>query len=172
MLALQLQNKSSDRNAVNEILSQVDLVDVNNRKPKTLSGGQRQRVAIARALIKNPKIILADEPTGALDSNTGEQIFETLKKLSKDRLVIVVSHDRGFAEKYGDRIIELSDGKVISDISKEFLKNDKTSENVTINDDVIVVKDWDRVTENEAEQIISTLKKLKKELGGLLQKNL
>lgn len=163
LLALQLQNKSSDRNAVNEILSQVDLVDVNNRKPKTLSGGQRQRVAIARALIKNPKIILADEPTGALDSNTGEQIFETLKKLSKDRLVIVVSHDRGFAEKYGDRIIELSDGKVISDISKEFLKNDKTSENVTINDDVIVVKDWDRVTENEAEQIISTLKKLKKE---------
>ncbi len=163
LLALQLQNKNSDKKAAQDILSQVDLQGVNKRKPKTLSGGQRQRVAIARALIKNPKIIFADEPTGALDSNTGEQIFETLKKLSKDRLVIVVSHDRGFAEKYGDRIIELSDGKIVSDVSKEFFISNKESANVTITDDTIVVKDWEKVTDKETEQIISTLKKLKKE---------
>ena len=64
----------------------------------TLSGGQKQRIAIARVLIKDPKIIMADEPTGALDSNTGRQVLDTLKKLSETKLVIVVSHDREFAE--------------------------------------------------------------------------
>lgn len=163
LLALQLQNKSSDKNAVNQLLEQVDLHGVNKRKPKTLSGGQRQRVAIARALIKNPKIIFADEPTGALDSGTGEQIFETLKKLSKDRLVIVVSHDRGFAEKYGDRIIELADGKVISDVTKEFFNVVTQSKNVTINDDTIVVKDWEKITEKEVSELVVAMKKMKKE---------
>lgn len=85
----------------------------------TLSGGQKQRIAIAIALIKDHEIIMADEPTGALDSNTGRQVLDTLKKLSETKLVIVVSHDREFAETYGDRIIELKDGKVIADITKE-----------------------------------------------------
>ena len=85
----------------------------------TLSGGQKQRIAIARALIKDPEIVMADEPTGALDSNTGRQVLDTLKKLSETKLVIVVSHDIEFAETYGDRIIELKDGKVIADITKE-----------------------------------------------------
>lgn len=84
--------------------------------PNELSGGQKQRVAIARALVKNPEIIMADEPTGALDSNTGKQVFDTLKRLSRDKLVIIVSHDRDFSEKYADRIIELADGHVISDV--------------------------------------------------------
>lgn len=66
--------------------------------PNTLSGGQKQRIAIARALIKDPEIVIADEPTGALDSNTGRQVLDTLKKLSETKLVIVVSHDREFAE--------------------------------------------------------------------------
>lgn len=66
--------------------------------PNTLSGGQKQRIAIARALIKDPEIVMADEPTGALDSNTGRQVLDTLKKLSETKLVIVVSHDREFAE--------------------------------------------------------------------------
>ncbi len=89
-----------------------------NRKPNELSGGQKQRVAIARALIKDPRIIMADEPTGALDSNTGKAVFETLQKLSEEKLVIIVSHDRENAEIYADRIIELADGRVISDETK------------------------------------------------------
>ena len=72
-------------------------------------------MAVARALIKNPEIILADEPTGALDSVTGEELYELLKELSGERLIIVVTHDEESARKYGDRIIELEDGKVISD---------------------------------------------------------
>ncbi len=116
-LALELQGKKATSEAINAILEQVDLLDFASRKPNELSGGQKQRIAIARALIKDPQIIMADEPTGALDSAPGKQVLETLKKLSETKLVLVVSHDREFAEKYGDRIIELSDGRVISDMS-------------------------------------------------------
>ncbi len=118
-LALELQGQRATEERINEILAEVDLAGFGNRKPNELSGGQKQRVAIARALIKDPQIIMADEPTGALDSATGEQVLETLKKLSADKLVIVVSHDREFAETYGDRIIELADGRVTDDISFE-----------------------------------------------------
>lgn len=114
-LALELQGKKATDEEINRILADVDLSGYGARRPNELSGGQKQRVAIARALVKNPKIIMADEPSGALDSETGKQVFETLKKLSKEKLVIVVSHDRDFADTYGDRIIELGDGKVISD---------------------------------------------------------
>ena len=114
-LAIELQNRKATDEDINRILDEVDLTGYGNRKPNELSGGQKQRVAIARALVKNPKIIMADEPTGALDSNTGKQVFDTLKKLSKEKLVIIVSHDRDFASRYADRIIELADGKVISD---------------------------------------------------------
>ena len=117
-LALELQGKPKDRIKINALLEEVDLQNFAKRKPNTLSGGQKQRIAIARALIKDPQIIMADEPTGALDSATGRQVFDTLKKLSETRLVIVVSHDREFAEQYGDRIVELKDGKIISDVSK------------------------------------------------------
>ncbi len=114
-LALELQGQRATEDRINEILAEVDLAGYGNRKPNELSGGQKQRVAIARALIKQPQIIMADEPTGALDSTTGDQVLKTLKKLSREKLVIVVSHDRDFAEQFGDRIIELSDGRVISD---------------------------------------------------------
>ena len=117
-LALKLQGEKATDDKINEILEEVGLSGYGRRKPNELSGGQKQRVAIARALVKNPEIIMADEPTGALDSNTGIQVFDTLKKLSRDKLVIVVSHDREFAEEYGDRVIELKDGAVISDIEK------------------------------------------------------
>ena len=83
----------------------------------------KNRVAIARCIVKDPQIIFADEPSGALDSDTGALLFALLKKLSKDRLVIVVSHDRESAFTYGDRIIELSDGKVVGDTQGDF-KND------------------------------------------------
>ena len=101
------------------LLERVGLLDKKDSYPSQLSGGQKQRVAIARALVKQPEIIMADEPTGALDSNTGRQVFETLKNLSKDKLVIVVSHDREFAEQFGDRIIELADGNVIDDVTRK-----------------------------------------------------
>lgn len=115
-LALQLQKKTSaTEEEVKRVLGLVDLQDFGKRHPNMLSGGQRQRIAIARALIKNPDIILADEPTGALDSETGKDILEMLKRLSEERLVLIVSHDREAAEKFGDRIIELKDGKITAD---------------------------------------------------------
>ena len=115
-LALELQGKTATDEELNAILTAVDLAGYGSRKPNELSGGQKQRVAIARALVKNPEIIMADEPTCALDSNTGRQVLDTLKKLSAEKLVIVVSHDREYAELYADRIIELADGKVIRDV--------------------------------------------------------
>lgn len=117
-LALELQGKKATNQQITDILKQVDMLEYAKRKPNELSGGQKQRVAIARALVKDPEIIMADEPTGALDSNTGKQIFDTLKELSRTKLVIIVSHDRDFAEKYGDRIIEMKDGQIASDVTK------------------------------------------------------
>lgn len=138
-LALQLQNKKATKEAINEILEEVDLIGLGDRKPGELSGGQKQRVAIARALVKNPKIILADEPTGALDSKTGIQVFDTLKKLAKEKLVIIVTHDREYAEFYGDRVIELKDGEVISDIEKHMGEPEKLENQMTIVDNKIIL---------------------------------
>ncbi len=116
-LANELQGIKDSENTIKDLLKKVDLEDVENRKPQELSGGQRQRVAIARALVKNPSIIMADEPTGALDTENGLQVIGLLKKLSKEKLVIVVSHDLELANKYADRIINLKDGKIESDIT-------------------------------------------------------
>lgn len=157
-LALELQGKPKDKAAISALLSEVDLEGFAKRKPNTLSGGQKQRIAIARALIKSPEIIMADEPTGALDSNTGKQVFETLKKLSKDKLVIVVSHDRDFAEQYGDRIIELMDGKVISDVTKTKEEKTALSENVNTVGDVLCVKKGATLTELDFDKIKAFLK--------------
>ena len=98
-----------------DYLKLVGLDGYENRLPKELSGGQKQRVAIARALIKSPKVILADEPTGNLDLNTTREILTLLKEISKDTLVLIVSHNLRDADAYADRIIELADGKVIKD---------------------------------------------------------
>ncbi|NLC16478.1 MAG: ABC transporter ATP-binding protein, partial [Clostridiales bacterium] len=137
-LALELQGKKATNEEINRILEEVDLVGYGDRRPTELSGGQKQRVAIARALVKNPEIILADEPTGSLDSKTGIQVFETLKKLSKDKLVIVVTHDREYAEFYGDRVIEFKDGKVISDIEKYLAPSFRKNPFISIVDDKII----------------------------------
>lgn len=114
-LAMELQGSKKDVERINEILRQVDLEGLNNRRPSELSGGQKQRVAIARALVKNPKIILTDEPTGALDTNSGVQVMNLLKDLSRERLVIIVSHNMDLARAYADRIIEMQDGEVVRD---------------------------------------------------------
>lgn len=114
-LALELSGQKKYDERIGDALKEVGLEGYEKRSPKELSGGQKQRVAIARALVKDPKIILADEPSGALDSETGTDIFQLLKRLSKDKLVIVVSHDRDFAQQYADGIIEIADGKIITD---------------------------------------------------------
>jgi len=115
VLALQLQQKKINEDEINSLLERLDLIELKKRKVNELSGGQKQRVAIARALIKNPKIILADEPTGNLDSTTGTQVMQLLKEISNERLVIIVSHDTESARQYGDRVIEIQDGEVIHD---------------------------------------------------------
>ena len=98
-----------------EVLVEVGLKDHIYKKPNQLSGGQMQRVAIARALVNNPKILLADEPTGALDSKTSVQIMQLIQKISKDRLVIMVTHNSTIAETFSDRIVRLVDGRVVED---------------------------------------------------------
>ena len=118
-LALDIQNKDDDEEEVLNILKEVGLEGLENRYPEELSGGQKQRVAIARALIKKPKLILADEPTGNLDSKTSIQILQLLKNLSKEYLVLIVSHNVLDANTYADRIIELSDGEIVKDVTKE-----------------------------------------------------
>lgn len=119
-LALRLQNKTVEATQIMDLLKLVELDGLERRRLDELSGGQKQRVAIARALIKDPTLILADEPTGNLDSQTSLQVFDVLKRLSKNKLVIVVSHDREYAEQYGDRIISLKDGCVIEDTQTGF----------------------------------------------------
>ena len=116
-LALTLSgiSKSEATERAKKVLKEVGLENHMNKKPNQLSGGQMQRVAIARALVNNPDIILADEPTGALDSETSIQIMNVLKKISKDKLVIMVTHNPELANKYSNRIINLKDGKIISD---------------------------------------------------------
>ena len=136
-LTLSGMDKSKAREKAIDALTSVGLKDHIYKKPTLLSGGQMQRVAIARALVNDPDIILADEPTGALDSQTSIQIMDILKELSKTKLVIMVTHNPELANKYSTRIIELKDGSIISDnnpyknksSSKEKTNNKKTSMN-------------------------------------------
>ena len=116
-LALTLSGvgKAERKRRAMEALEKVGLKDQAYKKPNQMSGGQMQRVAIARALVNNPDILLADEPTGALDSETSIQIMEILKEIAKDKLVIMVTHNPELAEQYSNRIIRLLDGEVISD---------------------------------------------------------
>ncbi|MGN0369937.1 MAG: ATP-binding cassette domain-containing protein [Butyrivibrio sp.] len=137
-LALTLSGvgKTERRKRAIEALEKVGLKDQINKKPNQMSGGQMQRVAIARALVNNPDIILADEPTGALDSETSIQIMNILKEISKDKLIIMVTHNAEIAEKYSSRIIRLLDGKVIGDSSpyepdSEAIENKEAKEILT-----------------------------------------
>lgn len=118
-LALTLSgvSKTERRKRAKTALEEVGLGDQLNKKPGEMSGGQMQRVAIARALVNNPDIILADEPTGALDTETSVQVMEILKNISKDRLIIMVTHNPDLAEKYSSRIINMLDGVITNDSS-------------------------------------------------------
>lgn len=132
-LALTLSGISKDQRKERAInaLKDVGLEKHMNKKPNQLSGGQMQRVAIARALVNNPEIILADEPTGALDSETSVQIMKILKDISKEKLVIMVTHNPDLAKEYASRIINIKDGEITSDSNpfdgKDNLKEDETN---------------------------------------------
>lgn len=117
-LVLDLQTKD-DCGIITDTLISVGLEGLESRYPKELSAGQKQRVAIARALVKNPRILLADEPTGNIDSKTSEAVLNILKEMSRDKLVAVISHNTDDAKKYADRIIELADGRIITDVTRE-----------------------------------------------------
>jgi ABC-type lipoprotein export system ATPase subunit/ABC-type antimicrobial peptide transport system permease subunit len=143
-------SERSRRSAANakkaeESLLAVGLKDKAKKKVNRMSGGEQQRVAIARALIKEPRLILADEPTGKLDETNGKIIFDILKKLSEKILVVVVSHDRESAEKYADRIIELSDGKILSDK----VKNPRYIAETTVKDDGTYLLQGRRLSQND-----------------------
>lgn len=132
-LACKLQGRAAEKEKIEGLFERLGLTGMESKHPDELSGGQKQRVAIARALIKNPRLILADEPTGALDGQTGEEILNLLREISSEIPVVAVSHNLDFAEKYGDRIVELSDGRVVSDKKKtdaeESKKEKKENEN-------------------------------------------
>ncbi len=116
--------KSKRKQKALEALEKVGLVSQAHKKPNQLSGGQMQRVAIARALVNDPDILLADEPTGALDSETSVQVMELLKEVAKDRLVVMVTHNPELAEKYATRIVNLKDGVIRSDTDPYIIENE------------------------------------------------
>jgi ABC-type lipoprotein export system ATPase subunit/ABC-type antimicrobial peptide transport system permease subunit len=121
-LVEQLQSGRESKKYIQEILNKLGLEGYENRKIYELSGGEKQRVGIARALVKKPKMILADEPTGSLDSKTGSDVMSLLKEISREILVVFVTHNREYALKYADRIIEVEDGKIIKEEGVDFLE--------------------------------------------------
>lgn len=123
-MSLTLSGVKNKKEKALSALDRVGLKDHAYKKPNQLSGGQMQRVAIARAIVNDPEVILADEPTGALDTKTSKQIMELIKEISKEKLVIMVTHNPDLAKKYATRIIEVKDGEVISDsLPKEKYKD-------------------------------------------------
>lgn len=155
-MANELQGKTVNRQLLKSLLESVD-VDPKyaGRNPSQLSGGQKQRIAIVRALIKDPQIIMADEPTGALDSLTGIQVMEELKRLSKEKLVIIVSHDLELAKTYADRIIRLVDGKVAEDV---LINEVPIKGNVYLDSGVLNVKAGADLNAGEALEIVKAVK--------------
>ena len=129
-LPLEIQNiKAKKRKELlNKVIEDVELTGLENRKVSQLSGGQKQRIAIARAVVKNPNLIIADEPTGNLDSETSTTIFELFKKLAKERLIIIVTHDEESALLYNDMLIRISPDGNTSCESQTM----KTTENVEV----------------------------------------
>ncbi len=129
-LALTISGVSRNKRRQKAIkaLEQVGLANQLHKKPNQLSGGQMQRVAIARALVNDPDIVLADEPTGALDSDTSIQVMELLKEVAKDRLVVMVTHNPELAENYATRIVNLRDGKILSDTNPYIIENEENNE--------------------------------------------
>lgn len=125
-LSVSYSSKEERKKAVETVLRKVVLSGYEKRRISELSGGQKQRVAIARALAKNSQILLCDEPTGNLDSETGKEIFDLLSEISKEKLVIVVSHNEEMAEKYADRILKISDGSIVANYIRNVVQDERT----------------------------------------------
>lgn len=134
-----IKDKNEIKNRVEYVLDKVGMLRYKKRPANMLSGGERQRVGIARALVKNPNIILADEPTGNLDSKNSLEVMKIIKSISKDRLVILVTHEVNLAKFYADRIIELKDGSIV----KDYINKDKEDLDYAI-DNNIYLKDFDK----------------------------
>lgn len=134
-----IKDKNEVKNRVEYVLDKVGMLRYKKRPANMLSGGERQRVGIARALVKNPNIILADEPTGNLDSKNSLEVMKIIKSISKDRLVILVTHEVNLAKFYADRIIELKDGSIV----KDYINKDKEDLDYAI-DNNIYLKDFDK----------------------------
>ena len=144
-----------DSSKVDSVLKSVNLDKFKTRHPNQLSGGQCQRAAIARAIVKNPKLILCDEPTGNLDSDNSKQVLDILKQLSQDRLIIVVSHNIYDARHYADRIIELKDGKVKSDLENDLNRR------FLIENNVLYIDNVSKLEKEEIERINANLGSIK-----------
>lgn len=146
-MALELQDEENDAR-INDLLKELNISDLRNKKAYKLSGGQKQRVSIARALIKHPKVILADEPTGNLDPYSSKIILDYLARVSKKTLVIIISHNLNDAYKYGDRIITLNEGQVIDDVSASNSERRLLIENKTL-----YLNDIKDLSDNELDNI-------------------
>ncbi|HPG43078.1 MAG TPA: ABC transporter ATP-binding protein/permease [Acholeplasmataceae bacterium] len=143
-----IHEKEDIEQRVNYILQAVNMFPFRKKKATQLSGGQQQRVAIARALVKNPRVIIADEPTGNLDSKNTLEIMNIIKEISKQKLVVLVTHEKELARIYGDRIIEIKDGSVINDYD-----NDPTHEHNVSDDNVVYLKDMIETTSFAEEHV-------------------
>ena len=165
-LSLDLEHRN-EKHLVGEALARVDLAGYEDRYPSELSGGEQQRVAIARAIVKKPRIILADEPTGNLDTNTARAIVELLKELSRECLILVVSHNINDANSYADRIIELKKGEIISDKSR----NPEFLDEVTLRDDKLIYPQGLALSDNDIDFINSNLNKFEKKTDKFLPTN-
>ena len=141
-----IKDKKEIKKRVEYVLEKVGMERYKNRPSSMLSGGERQRVAVARAIVKDPDIILADEPTGNLDSKNSLEIMKIIKSISKERLVLLVTHEESLARFYADRIIELSDGKAVKDF--ENTQNDELDYEI---DNNIYLKDFEKIDEIKKE---------------------
>lgn len=173
-IVLELQNdrkdiKHNEKIEIKEILKNVGLEGYENRKISQLSGGERQRIAIARSLLKKPDIIFADEPTGNLDKKSGENVLELLKQISKKKLVIVVSHDKEAAYKYGDKVVSMSDGKIID---VEDGEQDNLSYSFEISRNGSVVNDFQNLDIHKAMEVVEKIFKNTSNQDELLLRNI
>ena len=152
-LALELRGDDGSEKIL-KALADTGLEDYANRYPKELSGGQKQRVAIARALVKNPSVILADEPTGNLDSKTTAQILGLLKELSAEKLVVIVSHNLSDAERYADEIIELSDGKILQHLRR----NEQFNARLRVENGTLIIPSGEEFAEENLKEVAQKLR--------------